>query len=352
LNRRGLLVGLAAPLSSCVFPLEGDRWRLVYVGNEYALRTINTAGREELFANWGWAQFRGPLDRRTLIVGTSVDGSELWLSRTSFSLATGMWVEGDNGLLRYPLRGGERSWVDCPILQSRHLVQGIPGIALVLVVSFTNPHLRKNPTLDVLVKAVETVDGLEWWVWSGTPGQWDLFAERMDVWHGAEYPEVPPRISRPSPTGRPREVVYSREGTIYGHDLGGDPPRILGQGEFPSVCPQAGLISWRTAAGDLQIAEFPSLRPVRTLPGPFRDGVLWCPNGKWGVVARDTTWLHLGDIAMDQLALLHVEGLRLTMGWSYRRHIGTSALCWIDCAGRGKERLRGLEAVVLAPRGA
>jgi hypothetical protein len=133
---------------------------------------------------------------------------------------------------------------------------------------------------------------------------------------------------------------------------GGDPPRILGQGEFPSVCPQAGLISWRTAAGDLQIAEFPSLRPVRTLPGPFRDGVLWCPNGKWGVVARDTTWLHLGDIAMDQLALLHVEGLRLTMGWSYRRHIGTSALCWIDCAGGGKERLRGLEAVVLAPRGA
>lgn len=349
LVRRHLLLGSFTNLASCFVPAEDHRWRMVYTGG-YWLKTVDVTGAEESIADWSESLFKDSLDRRTHIAGASLDGMKLLLSRSCWNMATHQRVEGDNGLLRYSLSDTDLAWLDCPLLEHRKALLGLPGIEVVMVCSVAIPGLRKSPIPEMLCKATGDAKRLDWWIWSTTKSSWVLFALGMDLPYSSEYRQVPPPISLLSATGRGAEVVYSREGLIFRHELGAGDRVTLGRGDFASVCPHAGIISWRTAESDIQIAEFPSMKPVRTLKGPFRDGILWCPNGKWGAVVRDKTHVSLGLMAVDELNLVHVDGFRLASLGSYRRQIGTSGLRWIDCSGHGLARLRGVEAVVLAPR--
>jgi hypothetical protein len=325
MTRRSCLSALGGFAALGCAGLSGlSNWRLLYVGLEHEIKTRDFSGAEAVYLDWQRKEGIGPALERMSVEGSHSDGAEVLMRRPS----PHTW-EQPSVLLIYSLITGRILEVEYPFVRVVETLSGVPGVGLVT---------------SGLLELVRRTGRVESGIFVRRTFSSDSDWEPALSGDGPKDTSLPLDQRRMWPTGELGTVVYSAEKTIYRHNLLEKRRVRIGLGDFASVSHDGKLISFLDAGGNLQLADFPSMKFVRTFVGPFRDGLVWAPHCAMGLVAKPGTVL-IKDALVDSLLLLNASQAELVSLGAHRMMVGSWVLRWI---GGTEATISNLAAIATA----
>lgn len=320
MTRRSCLSALGGlSMLGCTGWREFARWRLLTCGLEFQLKTRDFVGAEKVYADW-----QGQ-DCRFSIEGSHCLGSDVLVKRPSER----SWEQASL-LLVYGLSTGNVATVEYPFGRAVETLTGVPGVSLVTAGSIAVFRLADRVGSGVFIRRTLSKDS-----------EWELAGYD----EGASGLDGVVQQRRMWPTGELGVVVYSARKSICRHHLVEGRRERMGAGDYASVSHDGKWISFLTSTKDIELAEFPSMKPVHTFAGPFRDGMVWAPHSAVGIVATPGT-VPLGDFVIDTLWLVDANKLAVGRMGSHRMMVGSRVLRWIGGSEGAIARLDDLAQVV------